>query len=147
MTKKHARPKSAQTAASANQDIIGLIETLVGKLVTLETKIDTILGRLPQRPAEAPRQQRLPVAPAPQNRNDRTMHKAVCADCGKDCEVPFKPSPGRSVYCKNCFAARKKEGTFMPRREEKPKIETAEKPAAAAGKKKPSPKKTSKKKK
>ncbi|UCB61613.1 MAG: DNA-directed RNA polymerase, partial [Candidatus Bathyarchaeota archaeon] len=23
------------------------------------------------------------------------MHKAVCADCGNECEVPFKPDPSR----------------------------------------------------
>jgi hypothetical protein len=24
---------------------------------------------------------------------EKEMHKAVCADRGKDCEVPFKPDP------------------------------------------------------
>jgi CxxC-x17-CxxC domain-containing protein len=33
----------------------------------------------------------------------REMHKAVCADCGKECEVPFKPIEGRSVYCRDCY--------------------------------------------
>jgi CxxC-x17-CxxC domain-containing protein len=33
----------------------------------------------------------------------REMHKAVCADCGKDCEVPFKPIEGRPVYCRDCY--------------------------------------------
>jgi len=34
----------------------------------------------------------------------REMHKAVCADCGMECEVPFKPTPGRPVYCRECYA-------------------------------------------
>ncbi|MBW2991568.1 DNA-directed RNA polymerase [Candidatus Woesearchaeota archaeon] len=34
----------------------------------------------------------------------RTMHKAVCAECGVECEVPFEPTEGRPVYCKECFA-------------------------------------------
>ena len=38
---------------------------------------------------------------------ERQMHKAVCAECGKDCEVPFKPSEDRPVYCRDCFAKRK----------------------------------------
>ena len=38
----------------------------------------------------------------------REMHKAVCADCKQECEVPFKPSGDRPVYCKACFAKRKK---------------------------------------
>ena len=37
----------------------------------------------------------------------REMHKAVCADCKRECEVPFKPSAGRPVYCKDCFSKRK----------------------------------------
>ncbi len=37
----------------------------------------------------------------------REMHKAICADCKKECEVPFKPREDRPVYCKECFAKRK----------------------------------------
>jgi len=33
----------------------------------------------------------------------RTMHKAVCSDCGKECEVPFKPTEGKPVYCRECY--------------------------------------------
>ncbi len=33
----------------------------------------------------------------------REMHPAVCAQCGKDTEVPFKPSQDRPVYCSDCF--------------------------------------------
>ncbi|MCK4437513.1 hypothetical protein KAV47_00440 [Candidatus Bathyarchaeota archaeon] len=32
------------------------------------------------------------------------MHKAICSDCGKECEVPFKPTEGRPVYCQECYA-------------------------------------------
>ncbi|MBS3066687.1 DNA-directed RNA polymerase [Candidatus Pacearchaeota archaeon] len=34
----------------------------------------------------------------------REMHKAVCSDCKKECEVPFKPREDRPVYCKDCYA-------------------------------------------
>jgi len=34
---------------------------------------------------------------------ERKMYKAVCADCGKECEVPFKPMEGRPVYCRDCY--------------------------------------------
>ena len=40
-------------------------------------------------------------------REPREMHKAVCADCGKECEVPFKPDPSRPVYCRECWAKRR----------------------------------------
>jgi CxxC-x17-CxxC domain-containing protein len=35
-----------------------------------------------------------------------TMYQAVCADCGQPCEVPFKPSGDRPVYCSNCFKSK-----------------------------------------
>lgn len=37
----------------------------------------------------------------------REMHKATCSECGKECEVPFKPAEGRPVYCKECFSKKK----------------------------------------
>lgn len=38
-------------------------------------------------------------------RNDgpREMFKTVCSSCGKECEVPFKPTNGKPVYCSECF--------------------------------------------
>jgi CxxC-x17-CxxC domain-containing protein len=40
----------------------------------------------------------------------REMHKAICAECKKECEVPFKPREDRPVYCKECFSKRKDSG-------------------------------------
>jgi len=31
------------------------------------------------------------------------LFPAVCADCGKETEVPFEPSQGRPVYCSDCY--------------------------------------------
>lgn len=36
----------------------------------------------------------------------RQMHPVVCAECGKDTEVPFKPTGDRPVYCRECFDRR-----------------------------------------
>jgi len=33
----------------------------------------------------------------------RRTYKAVCSDCGKEIEVPFKPIEGRPVYCRECY--------------------------------------------
>ncbi|HLD42565.1 MAG TPA: CxxC-x17-CxxC domain-containing protein [Candidatus Nanoarchaeia archaeon] len=35
------------------------------------------------------------------------MHKATCSECGNECEVPFKPTQGKPVYCRTCFAKRR----------------------------------------
>jgi len=36
-------------------------------------------------------------------RPPRQMFPAVCADCGKETEVPFQPREDRPVYCSGCF--------------------------------------------
>ena len=33
----------------------------------------------------------------------RQMFPTVCAECGKDTEVPFEPRTGRPVYCSDCY--------------------------------------------
>ncbi len=38
------------------------------------------------------------------SRPPREMHAVVCAECGKDTEVPFKPTGDRPVYCSDCFS-------------------------------------------
>ncbi len=40
-----------------------------------------------------------------QAKNNRTMYDAVCARCGKACQVPFEPTQGREVLCDDCFKA------------------------------------------
>ena len=37
------------------------------------------------------------------NFGPREMTKVICSDCGKECEVPFKPTEGRPVYCQECL--------------------------------------------
>lgn len=64
------------------------------------------------------------------------MHRAICADCGESCEVPFRPSGDKPVYCSNCFkgkdnapAPRRDFGnkpSFEPRRDSNPSKEQFE---------------------
>lgn len=41
--------------------------------------------------------------------NDRSsrgpvqMHQATCDNCKQSCEVPFRPTSGKPVFCSNCF--------------------------------------------
>ena len=37
---------------------------------------------------------------------EREMFPAVCAQCGKQTTVPFKPSLDKPVYCKECYQAK-----------------------------------------
>jgi CxxC-x17-CxxC domain-containing protein len=98
----------------------------VQKLTAFESKLDMVLSRIPEQTAQAaaPKPQLPVVIPAKPIRESRPMYKAVCADCAKDCEVPFKPRPDRQVYCKECFSKRKNNKLMSkPREAAKPKQE------------------------
>jgi CxxC-x17-CxxC domain-containing protein len=34
---------------------------------------------------------------------DKPKFPSVCAECGNECMVPFKPTMGKDVFCDNCF--------------------------------------------
>jgi len=31
------------------------------------------------------------------------MYRATCANCGNECEVPFRPTGAKPIFCNNCF--------------------------------------------
>ena len=33
----------------------------------------------------------------------KEMHRAICDKCNKSCEVPFRPTAGKPIYCSECF--------------------------------------------
>lgn len=37
----------------------------------------------------------------------KTETLTVCSQCGRQTTVPFKPTQGRPVYCRECFLGRK----------------------------------------
>jgi CxxC-x17-CxxC domain-containing protein len=41
------------------------------------------------------------------SRGMRTLYPAVCSSCGRETEVPFEPTPGKPVYCRECFQDRR----------------------------------------
>ena len=43
------------------------------------------------------------------NRTEREMFTAVCANCGGEAVVPFRPREDRPVYCSDCFAKMREE--------------------------------------
>jgi|GEM_PF-359346 len=107
-----------------NQEIALSLIKIQEKLALLEQKIDILAGRMvsmpgmakvPEaKPASVPAPVLKPVQPNQGNagrqgeRNrSRPMFKAICAECKNECELPFKPSGDRPVYCKECFAQRK----------------------------------------
>lgn len=45
----------------------------------------------------------------------RTMHPAVCTACGKETEVPFQPTAGKPVYCRDCFQSQRQSTSHYNR--------------------------------
>ena len=41
---------------------------------------------------------------------ERVETQTTCSACGKDTTVPFRPTQGRPVFCKECFQQRKFAG-------------------------------------
>jgi len=67
----------------------------------------------------------------PKEQPAREMHDAECSECKRSIKLPFKPDPGRPVYCKECFEKRKaraaeKPVELNPTVAEKPKNDQAE---------------------
>ncbi len=41
------------------------------------------------------------------DRGPREMFSATCSSCGREAQVPFRPTSGKPVYCNDCFASRR----------------------------------------
>lgn len=44
---------------------------------------------------------------APAATYNKVETRTTCSGCGKETTVPFKPTQGRPVFCRECFQARK----------------------------------------
>jgi len=40
-------------------------------------------------------------------RGPREMFAATCSSCGKEAQVPFRPTSGKPVYCSDCFRSQR----------------------------------------
>lgn len=128
MTKRSVVKKSPVSAV-VEMDMAGLVEKMMQHLMSLDKKMDILINRPQSAPIQSSQFQKpFSHGARPENRGghmrqdssfrERILHKAVCADCGNSCEVPFKPSGNRPVYCKECFGKRKDDKPFRSDREE-----------------------------
>lgn len=115
--KKRSKGKRSSVPLQDEPYLTGLIVKMQQQLSFLEKKMDILIGQAQEKPFQMehhPKPFRRHDYPQRQrdggqdnNFRERVLHKAVCADCGNECEVPFKPSQDRPVYCRNCFSKRK----------------------------------------
>jgi CxxC-x17-CxxC domain-containing protein len=43
----------------------------------------------------------------------RVETSATCSQCGRETTVPFRPTQGRPVFCRECFQSRKATGAAV----------------------------------
>jgi len=49
------------------------------------------------------------------------MHKATCSECAKMCEVPFRPTGEKPIYCSDCFGSKKGANDYGNKRDFAPR--------------------------
>jgi CxxC-x17-CxxC domain-containing protein len=116
-------------------DIAPILVRIQQQLVALEHKVDSLINKPQDRPFRREQQFSRPSGGGfdrfrgRENRSqgsefrDRRLFKVICAECNKECEVPFKPTGDRPVYCKDCFSRRKQGGSFQEERSRGPVVE------------------------
>ena len=128
--KKRFKRKSFLGAPRDESGVAGLIDNVQQQLSAMEKKLDILISQSSKRPFEKSYSQKPFRSFNHSHRHDRgrqgngprerTFTRVICADCNKECEIPFKPSGDRPVYCKECFSKRKKGSPFNANRDNRP---------------------------
>ena len=132
--KKRSKHKSVVTAPRDEPGVADTINKMQQQLNAMEKKLDILIGQSSKRPFEKSYVQRPPRSFDRPPRHDsgrqgngfreRTFTRVTCSNCSKECEIPFKPSGGRPVYCKECFSKRKQNSQFSTSRDNRPEERT-----------------------
>jgi|GEM_PF-1183383 CxxC-x17-CxxC domain-containing protein len=119
--KKFFKRKEQEDMVEEETDVVTLLQQIKQQLIFLEKKVDALSSSQPQ--------ERRPERSFGHDRHDRGDRdggfsnrgfKAICAECGQSCEIPFKPSGDRPVYCRDCFSKRE-GGSSEGRRDSRPR--------------------------
>ena len=128
--KKRFKRKSLLVAPQDEPGVADLINKVQQQLSAMEKKLDILISQSSKRPFEKSYSQK-PSRPFDHSyRHDRgrqgndprerTFTRVICSDCNKECEIPFKPSGDRPVYCKECFSKRRTGSPFNASRDNRP---------------------------
>ncbi|MFH1238747.1 MAG: CxxC-x17-CxxC domain-containing protein [bacterium] len=110
------KPEQVEEPDIIKPDMAVLIDKIQQQLVILEKKLDILIRQSSERSFEEKhyakpfqrfdRPRRQDRGNRDNSYRERSFNKAICADCNKECNLPFKPTGDRPVYCKECFAKR-----------------------------------------
>lgn len=120
-------------------EILEMMTKMQEQLKALNWKMDIVLAKSSAQPPTAKPVFKPPVKAFVPNTQQSHAHqsqgrpvfRATCADCQKACELPFKPSGDRPVYCKECFAKRRAGNAFNAP-VNRPQVQTPIAPPVAA---------------
>lgn len=106
---KNSCPTKDLPKQQSQPDLLGLLHKISEQISYLERKVDNLIS---SQATSRLQDNANTMNSASQRYNDRSREsgftKAICSDCGKECQLPFKPSGDRPVYCRNCFSSRKR---------------------------------------
>ncbi|MFH1778197.1 MAG: CxxC-x17-CxxC domain-containing protein [Candidatus Omnitrophota bacterium] len=130
--KKHLKHKSLLAVPQDEPELAGGINKMQQQLTAMEKKLDILISQSSKKSFDKSYSQEPSRSFNHFRRHDRgrqdnasrerTYTRAICTDCNKECEVPFKPSGDRPVYCKECFSKRKKGNLFNSNRDSGPEV-------------------------
>jgi len=121
INRKSASEPADLVSPQVETDLAGLVNKMYEHLVAIEKKMDTLISRSSDRAPDGNRFQksgpRFRHSDREGARNDdrsreKNFTQAVCTKCGKECEIPFRPTGDRPVYCRDCFSGLKDSGSF-----------------------------------
>ncbi len=143
--KKIFKRKTPAAEPSVQPEMSSALGRIQEQLNFLEKKLDTLIAGQSSAPKPSFRRSEGSFRHDRGDRGgrdsfrERSFTKAICAECKTECEVPFRPTGDRPVYCKDCFSKRKEgageggsRGSFKSKFDRSPRDD-----ARPAGRKKP----------
>ncbi len=119
--KDQENQEDQEEVVTGEPDVLTLLQEIQQQLISLEEKIDGLASQSQERPRERSFRRDRGDREGGFRDRERSFTRAVCAQCNKECEVPFKPTGDRPVYCKDCFSKRNEGGSFEGRRDSRPR--------------------------
>lgn len=106
--KKHFKRGNSSSRPQFEPDLAVLVSKIQQQIVSLEKKVDILIGRPsssgPSRFSPSGRSRSNDRGRPSSSFRERSLVKAVCADCKQVCELPFKPRGSQPVYCRECYS-------------------------------------------
>lgn len=125
---KFFKSKDTSGSPAGKTDISQQLDDIKKQLNFLEKKIDSLMNQ-----SGSPRSGKSQFSHQGNRNSGRGfkshgLTKATCSECNSICEIPFKPTGNRPVYCSDCFSKHKKSNPSTNNRFDRPRRSSFDKP-------------------